>query len=1013
MKLNALAQRLTIGAQLWLGLGAILILVALLGGVAWRQADSLWAETQGLYDHPLQVRRAVGEIKADILAMHRGMKDALLADNDAELTQALQEIDVYEADARRQFGVVYDRYLGPRTDIEAAERAFVAWQAIRAETIRLLRAGQTAEARARTKPTGAGGRHVDLMLAALQKVSDFSLKRGDTFYADAFAQRDALRVRLALVLGGILLLAAGISYGLLASIRGPLHELTVVANQYRQGQLDARSRYSSASANEFAVLATTFNALADTVQAEIQSRANTAAIADVMLQEMELAGFCRALLAALLEHTGSQVGAVYLLNEAKTAFEHYAAIGLTAAGRAAFDAAAPEGEFGAALATRQIRHITEIPPQTRFDFAAVSGEFRPAAILTIPILAGQEVVALISLASLRAYTPAAVRLVNDIWSVLSARLNGVLAYRQIRSFAERLDEQNRELEALTRELRLQADELNEQNRELAQQKQFLDEANRLKSAFLSNMSHELRTPLNSVIALAGVLGRRLRNAIPEEEYSYLEVIERNGRHLLALINDILDLSRIEAGRADLSLSAFAVHDLAAEVIGMLELQAEEKGIALRNEVAGDLPPIRSDLSKCRHILQNLVGNAVKFTEAGRVTVAAAQVDGAVQIIVRDTGIGISPEQLPYIFDEFRQADESTSRKYGGSGLGLAIARKYTLLLQGGLTVESAPGQGSVFTLTLPLTLDAATAARDGSEALHARASTTAAGPAEPEVLPAGRGQRILLVEDSEPAIVQLTDILAEHGYRVQVARNGREALALVAPAEDAPALPAAMILDLMMPEVDGFEVLRAVRGNPATAQLPVLILTAKHVTPEELSFLQGNHIQELIQKGDVSKAELLAAVGKLVAPAPTASQPHPGVAQRATAAQVPRADGRPLILVVEDNLDSLKTARAVLGDQYEVIEGTDGQAGVAQARTHRPDLILMDIALPGLDGVAALAAIRADATLAHTPVIALTASAMKGDRETILAHGFDGYVAKPIDAELLVETIRESLNPDS
>jgi signal transduction histidine kinase/CheY-like chemotaxis protein len=1006
MKLNALAQRLTIGAQLWLGLGAILVLVVLLGGVAWRQADSLWAETQGLYDHPLQVRRAVGEIKADILAMHRGMKDAVLADSDAELAQALQAIAVSEADAHRQFTIVYDRYLGPRSDIEAAERAFVEWEAIRAETVRLLRAGQTAEAQARTKPTGAGGRYVDLTLAALQTVSDFAISRGDAFYVAAQAQRDALRLRLALVLGGILLLAAGISYGLLRGIRDPLHELTAVANQYRQGQLDARSRYSSASANEFAVLATTFNALADTVQAEILSRANTAAITDVMLQEEELAGFCRALLAALLEHTGSQVGAVYLLNEAKTAFEHYAAIGLTAEGRAAFDAAAPEGEFGAALATRRIQHITEIPPQTRFTFAAVSGEFRPAAILTIPILAGQEVVALISLAGLRAYTPAAVRLVNDIWSVLSARLNGVLAYRQIRIFAERLEEQNRELEALTRELRAQADELNEQNRELAQQKQFLDEANRLKSAFLSNMSHELRTPLNSVIALAGVLGRRLRDTIPEEEYSYLEVIERNGRHLLALINDILDLSRIEAGRADLSLSVFAVQDLAAEIIGMLELQAEEKGIVLRNEVAGNLPPIRSDLSKCRHILQNLVGNAVKFTEAGRVTVAAAQMDGAVQITVRDTGIGISPEQIPYIFDEFRQADESTSRKYGGSGLGLAIARKYTLLLQGGLTVESAPGQGSVFTLTLPLTLDAA-AARDGG------ASTTAAGAGEPEALPAGRGQRILLVEDSEPAIVQMTDILAEHGYQVQVARNGREALALVAPAEDAPTLPAAMILDLMMPEVDGFEVLRAVRGNPATAQLPVLILTAKHVTPEELSFLQGNHIQELIQKGDVSKAELLAAVAKLVALAPTASQPRPGAARPATAAYVPRSDGRPLILVVEDNLDSLKTARAVLGDRYEVIEATDGQAGVAQARTHRPDLILMDIALPVLDGVAALTAIRADATLAHTPVIALTASAMKGDRETILAHGFDGYVAKPVDAELLIKTIRESLNPDS
>ena len=200
------------------------------------------------------------------------------------------------------------------------------------------------------------------------------------------------------------------------------------------------------------------------------------------------------------------MAALYLLNESRTAFEHYAAIGLAAGGRAAFDAAAPEGEFGAALATQQIQHITEIPPQTRFTFAAVSGEFQPAAILTIPIPAGQAVVALISLASLRPYSPATVRLVHDVWDVLTARLNGVLAFRQIRSFSEQLANQNAELTAQTRELTAQADELSEQNIELGLQKQQLDEANRQKSTFLSNMSHELRTPLNSVIALAGVLG---------------------------------------------------------------------------------------------------------------------------------------------------------------------------------------------------------------------------------------------------------------------------------------------------------------------------------------------------------------------------------------------------------------------------------------------------------------------------------------------------------------------------
>ncbi len=234
---------------------------------------------------------------------------------------------------------------------------------------------------------------------------------------------------------------------------------------------------------------------------------------------------------------------------------------------------------------------------------------------------------------------------------------------------------------------------------------------------------------------------------------------------------------------------------------------------------------------------------------------------------------------------------------------------------------------------------------------------------------------------------------------MQVARSGKEALANINEY-----VPDAVILDLMMPEMDGFEVLKAIRENESCARLPVLILTAKHVTKEELSFLKGNNIHELIQKGDVNKAELLRAVATMVA------QPlETPAATLISRNRKPRA-GKPVILVVEDNPDNLRTARAVLGDRYRVIEAQDGQIGVEQARTHHPDLILMDIGMPVMDGVQALEEIRKDEALRHIPVIALTASAMMGDRETILAHGFDGYLSKPIDVELLTKTIHQALD---
>jgi signal transduction histidine kinase/DNA-binding response OmpR family regulator/HAMP domain-containing protein len=988
---------LRIGTQMKLGLGAILVLVVVLGAVAWVQADRLWGETQQLYNHPLMTRRAVGELKADVLAMHGRMSDLVLAGSDQERQVILQSIDTYAADADRQLAVLYDRYLGPRANIDDASDAFAQWKTIREEELRLLLAGEVAAATDLTKPTGAGSRQADMLLGQIQTISDFALNKGDEFYQGAQRERDSLFGLLWVVLGAVVLLSMGVGFVLLRSVRRPLKELTSATEAYRHGDLGARSGY--VSANEFGALSASFNEMAETVQTDTVRREKAARMAEVMLREEELHAFCRELLKALIEDTGSQVGALYLLNDARTDFEHFDSIGLDAGARASFSAVERQGEFGLALATRQMQRITDIPADTRFTFSTVGCDLLPREIVTIPILSGHDAVAVISLASVRGYSPAAVGLVNDVLSVMTARLNGVLAFRKLREFSEALEYQNRELEAQKRELAVQAGELTEQNTELELQKRQLDEAGRLKSAFLSNMSHELRTPLNSVIALSGVLNRRLFGTIPEEEHGYLDVIERNGRHLLELINDVLDLSRIEAGRDEITVRPFTVRELTTEIVTMIEPQAMEKGIELRNTVPGDLPPLRSDFSKCLHILQNLVGNAVKFTDQGRVVVSARALGDTVEIEVADSGIGIASDQIRFIFDEFRQADESTTRNYGGTGLGLSIARKYALLLGGNIAVESAPGVGSTFTLRLPFTLEEPAAGN--LAAIEPTERTESVAPEARVPASAVRGKNILLVEDSEPAIVQMLDILVEQGYHVEVARNGREALERIETA-----VPDAMILDLMMPEVDGFEVLRSVRAAEHTATIPVLILTAKHVTSEELDFLKGNHIHQMIRKGDVNRTELLAAVRSMVLP------PREQRARRRRPAGRARTSGTPVILVVEDNPGSMIAAKALLKDTATVLEATDGAAGVEQALTHRPDLILMDLGMPVMDGFEALDAIREEEALDGTPVIAVTASAMKGDREEILAHGFDGYISKPIDPEVLTQTIREALGSD-
>ena len=988
---------LKIGTQLTIGIGIIIVMAVLLGATAVVQEESLWEDTSDLYEHPLKVRRAAGALEADILRMDRGMKNLFLTENEQEREQILQGISADEADAFQQFDILYDRYLGPRSDIDTLYTDFVQWNTIRGETIRLLREGKTAEAASRTKSTGVEGALIEKMIGGGLIIGDFALIKADELYQSAQQQKDDLTIQLAALLAATLLLFFVVSYILLKAVRDPLLELTGVTEQYQHGDYSARSRI--VSPNEVGALATSFNTLADTLQTELQARENAAGIATgiaaIRLSEEKLHLFCRDLLVVLMQYTDSQVGVIYFLNAQKTEFSLFESIGLSASARPSFSATMYEGEFGAALATRQIQHITDIPEDTVFILSTVSGDIRPKDILTIPVLSGTEVVAIISLASVRAYPATALGLIDDSRALITARLNGLLAFQRIQEFSGTLEEQNRELNEKSRELALQADELREHNIELDMQKKQLDEANRAKTVFLSNMSHELRTPLNSVIALSGVLNRRLRGTIPEEEYSYIDVILRNGRHLLALINDILDIARIESGREDISLRTFPVRELCNTAEERIAPQAAEKGIALQNLVNPDLPLMTSDFAKCQHILENLVANAVKFTEEGEVTVSATVADDEVRISVTDTGIGIPEDQINIIFDEFRQADERVARQYGGSGLGLAIANKYATLLSGSIAVESTPGKGSTFTLILPLTITLPIPETQGAAEWEAIGHREAAYP-----LPArsGAGKTILIVEDSEPAIIQIKDLLEEEGYRIRVARNGKEALE-----EINNELPDAMILDLMMPEVDGFTVLRMLRSGEQIARIPVLILTAKHITKEELSFLEGNGIHQLIQKGDIDRKSLLATVGRMVSepPGPVSTKP----------AQFPRQGvrDRPVILIVEDNPDNMMTAKALLREHYTPIGAADGQSGIDMARREKPDLVLLDISLPGKDGFEVCSTLKQDEELRHIPVIALTARAMKGDRADILSRGFDGYLSKPVDAELLEQTIWRTL----
>lgn len=1003
-------RTLSVQAQLIIGFLLVLLFVAGLGLVSFVETRQLYEREKGLYEHPLQVKEATDSITSDILMTRVAIRDYAIFNDEITQDEAQSTFDLSMNDIEKQFELIYALYLGPKSDIDLAYQAFTKWRVATQDRFDSAKRGDVNHLIENLGDQSVVGKLRTEFTNGIKTIDDFASNKANELHKGFADYYQSLTRSTTMLLSVILLIATAISLHLIGSIRKPLSELNQQIGNFREGNLSARSQY--ARDNEFGKLSSSFNAMADAIQSNMALNEKTAAISTAIQRHEEQKTFFRAMLVELAKELHANTAAVYLLNPNKKTYDCYDSIGLDGNARESFDALTMEGEIGMALSTRETQYICGQSERTELRFPVSSGELIPNEILTIPILSGDEVIAVLSLTSMNCFAEHTDRLIENLIATISARIEGTLAFQTIRDILVKLEQQNHELDAQKNELTAQADELMQQNAELDVQRNQLAEASKLKTTFLSNMSHELRTPLNSIIALSGVLTRRLGSQIPEEELSYLEIVERNGKHLLSLINDILDISRIEAGREEVELTTFGLSALMGDILQMLEPLAAQKGIRLEWRAPKTDVRFVNDERKCRHILQNIIGNAVKFTETGSVSVAATARENAVQITVTDTGIGIAKEHINGIFNEFQQADGSTSRKYGGSGLGLAIAKKYAELLGGSIHVASTLGVGSVFTITLPIAYrNEISVVPVRNRPNGAERDTDHATQAE---LISATGKTLLIIEDSEPAIIQIKDLFERAGHQVLIARSAREAFQMV---ENT--VPDAIILDLMMPEIDGFETLNELRASQKTANVPVLILTAKQITNEELGRLNRNHVSQIIQKGGINSEEFLAAVSRMFPNGrePTMTEPTKTEPTKAEPVKEPdrQADptekrdqppaNKPLVLVVEDNEDNRTTVRALLSDDFRVMEAETGELGVELAKAKLPDLVLMDIALPGISGIDAFHAIRNGATTCRIPIIALTASAMVQERSSILAHGFDAFVAKPIHLEELLKAI--------
>ena len=789
---------------------------------------------------------------------------------------------------------------------------------------------------------------------------------------------------MAIILAISALAVLGVAILLSRTISRPILDISNTVRRMAGGDMEARC--SIAGSDEIAALGASFNEMTDALASQRTILRSGAEISETMAAVGDVVAFASDLLMKLLDVTDSQLGAFYMRSEDGRIFEPVKSVGLAVDAAPVFIADEHEGELGKALATKRTTFIRDIPEDTAFAFKTTAGTVLPGEIVTIPFVVEGKVAAVVSLATLTAYSFSHCTILAQAQIGMNIALANMLSEAKTARLAEELRAGNEELAEVNEELRTSAEELEQQARELQLQQRQVEEANRLKSEFLSNISHELRTPLNSILSLSQLMLSRGIGKNVDEEAEFLGVIERNGRQLLTLINDVLDLSRIEAGRADVFPADVNPASVAEMALSTVRPLIDEKQLALKVNVGDDLPTMYTDENKVRQILLNLLSNAVKFTDTGEISVAVGLDGDRVSFAVSDSGVGISAEDRKHIFDEFRQVDGSTTRKYGGTGLGLAICLRLARLLGGDIEVSSEPGEGSTFTLKLPARLP---------EGLDSTPRAALTGPIVQRSVPSpGKAPRVLVVEDNEVAAMQISTVLTESGYEVIVANDGAEALDVIAGS-----IPDGIVLDLMMPNIDGFAVLEDIRSTPETAHLPVLVLTAKDLTAEDRARLTHNNIQQIIRKGSVDRDELIAEVDRLLgrgAPSEAAEK-----ATETEPVDLPDLSGK-TILVVEDDPDNLLAVTAMLAETgAEIGTASDGQAALDQTRQTRPDLVLLDIQLPILSGMDVAMRIKADDELKSIPVIALTARVMKGEREQILASGCDDYVSKPINpAEL-------------
>ncbi|MFC9818108.1 ATP-binding protein, partial [Streptomyces virginiae] len=794
-------------------------------------------------------------------------------------------------------------------------------------------------------------------------------------------------------------------------------------------------------------------------------KSNLAQISGLMQGHRDLAVVAELVMDELTPLVDASYGAFYLGEEidGQAGLTLIGSFGRPVESPAAMRVRHGETLVGQAARSRRILTTNNVP--AGYLISSGLGQAAPAHLIVLPIVVEDQVLGVIELASFAPFTPVHRDFLGRLMETIGVNVNTIVANARTDELLGESQRLTTELQARSEELQVQQEELQRSNAELEekaallasqnsdieaknleieQARQELEDraqqlslASKYKSEFLANMSHELRTPLNSLLILAQLLAQNPTRNLSPKQVEYAGIIHSAGSDLLQLINDILDLSKVEAGKMDVNLERVSLKQLLTYLEASFRPLTSQKGLEFDITTAPGVPvDLLTDDARLQQILRNLLSNAVKFTEHGRVHVKIepassaelpdelTQAGSVVAFRVIDSGIGIAEQQLEAIFAAFQQADGTTSRKYGGTGLGLSITREIARLLGGAVTARSEVGKGSTFTLYLPVSgrepTEGALAALEGAEPAGSELEQQADGAAQP-LEEERRPRRILVIEQRSNGLLSLVaesaagDLTA--GRAVTVPAERAEVVTAVTAADAAAVLAQApfhcVVLELG-PDGEGLRFLDALAGDGALASLPVLAHDNRRMTREQQA--------QVADRAATLPLEVLTSLDELrerIALHLSADRPgdvptlvhadnHPAVPEHAV---VDASLAGRSVLVVDDDPRNLYAISGILElHGMQVLHAENGRRGIETLTgTAGIDLILMDVMMPELDGYAATTEIRRMPEYSALPIISVTAKAMPGDREKSLASGANDYVTKPVDANDLIARLRRWL----